>query len=123
MMLSGIISVDGDILELTNGTAMSFDEAGTAAGTSATVVDSFALASFRSAKYVVQISSGGDFQVSEALVIHDGTSAYVTTYAEVYSNASLGSLTVAVNGADIELKFTGASAGNTVKVMPLYIAV
>jgi len=85
--------------------------------TSATVVDSFAKASFRSAKYTVQITQGTNYQVSEVLVLHNGTTASATEFAKIETNGVLGTLQTAINGNNVELKVTMSSASAaTVKV-------
>ena len=111
-------------IDLRSGSAIICGDANTSVGTSATVVDTFAKATYRVAKYVCQVSNSGlgEYQACELLVAHDGTTAKVTEYAEVYTGASsLGSFSAVVNGSNIEVKFTGANAGNAVKVMPTYI--
>ena len=93
------------------------------ASTTATTVDTFDGSSYRSAKYIIQVADGnGEFETREALVVHDGTSAYISEYAIVYTgSALLGDATVGVNGTDIELKYTAASGTATVKVIATYI--
>ena len=111
-------------IDLRSGSAIICGDASTSVGTTATVVDTFAKATYRVAKYVCQVSNSGlgEYQACELLVAHDGTTAKVTEFAEVYTgSASLGSFSAVVNGSNIEVKFTGANAGNAVKVMPTYI--
>lgn len=82
----------------------------TVATTSPTVIDSFALATYRSAKYYIQISQGSDYQISEFMVIHDGTTTYDTEFAVLETTGELGTLSTAINGANVELTVTMASA-------------
>ena len=92
------------------------------AGTSATAVDTFDGTLYRSAKYIIQVENNGEYETREALVVHDGTSAYITEYALVYTgSALLGDATVSVNGTDIELNYQAASGTATVKVIATYI--
>lgn len=79
---------------------------------SAEVIDTVALADARSIKYTVQVTQGTNYQTSEYLVIHDGTTAQGTEFAVLETNGSLGELSVAVNGANLEVKFTLATAGS-----------
>ena len=100
--------------------------AGTSVGTSAVVIDSFAKATYRTAKYVLSVSNSGtgEYETTEVLVIHNDTTATRTQYGTVYTgSASLGSVTVAVNGANVELSYTGVAAGNVVKVQTTYVKV
>ena len=121
-----IMLVGADGIDLRSGAAIICGDTATNVGTSATVVDSFALATYRVAKYVCQVTNSGlgEYSASELLVVHNGTTATVTEFAEVKTGASaLGSFSATINGSNVEIKFTGANAGNTVKVMPTYIKV
>lgn len=82
----------------------------TVASTSATAVDTWATATYRSAKYVVQIVQGSNYQVSELLVIHDGTTTYMTEFAVLETNGALGTFTSAISGSNVELRVTMGSA-------------
>jgi hypothetical protein len=99
--------------------------AGTSVGAAAVVVDTFDKTLFRSAKYVVQVSNSGrgDYETSEYIATHNGTTAYGTSYGIVYSNVELGNVSVAVNSGNVELTYTGNFAGNTVKLFKEYIPV
>jgi hypothetical protein len=84
--------------------------------TSATVVDSWAAATFKSAKYVVQMRNGNDIEVLEALVTVDGNNnVYITEYADVQSNAQIGAIDADYSGSDVRLLVTSTN-GTTVKV-------
>lgn len=56
--------------------------------TTATIIDQFAPATFRTAKYTISASSGNGYQSVETLLVHDGTNAYITIYGSISSNAS-----------------------------------
>jgi uncharacterized membrane protein len=96
-----------------------------AAGVSGEVIDTFDGTSFRSAKYVIQVDNGaGEFETREALVLHDGTTAYITEYAMVYTGSNLlGDASVRMNGTSIELVYTANANGTTVKVISTYMDV
>lgn len=93
--------------------------------TGATTIDTFDKTTKRSAKYIIQVDNGsGEYETREALVVHDGTSAYITEYAMVYTGSDLlGDATVTVNGNNIELQYTPTSGTVTVKVIATYIEV
>ena len=92
------------------------------AGTSATVVSSFNKGSYRSAKYVVTVENGGEFETREALVVHDGTDAYIVEYGVVFTGSSvLGDTDVRINGATVELLYTAETAGAVVSVSATYV--
>ena len=74
------------------------------------VLDSFAHASYRGAKYYISVNNATKTEVSniEAMVVHDGTTAYITTYGNVNTGSNdLVSLTAAINGANVELSVAG----------------
>lgn len=75
---------------------------------SATVVDSFAKASFRSGKYTVQVSNLDGHQVSELLVLHSNNTVHFTQYGDIVvsSKASLGNFGAQINDANVEITFT-----------------
>jgi len=82
----------------------------TIASTALTVLDTFAIASFRASEYFIAITQGSAFQSSKVMVGHDGTNAYITQYGTLVSGSTLGTFTAAVNGANVELKVTMGSA-------------
>jgi hypothetical protein len=82
----------------------------------ATVVDSWSASTYSSAKYVVQMKNGGDIEVLEVLVTVNGANnVYITEYADVVSNAVIGTTDADYVGGNVRLKVT-ASDGTTVKV-------
>ena len=94
------------------------------AGTSATVVSAFNKASYRSAKYVVTVAQGSEFETRECLVIHDGTSAYIVEYGVIFTGSSfLGDTDVRINGSTVELLYTAVEAGAVVSVSASYVDV
>ena len=74
------------------------------------MLDTFAKATFRASEYFIAITQGSDFQSSKVMVGHDGTNSYITQYGTLVSGSTLGTFTSGVNGANIELKVTMASA-------------
>ena len=84
--------------------------------TTASPIDTFAIATYRSAKYVVQAvdTVSGEYHVSELIVIHDGTTAYATEYGTVYTGAApLATYDVDISGTDARLLATPASTNST----------
>ena len=92
------------------------------ASTSATVIDSWSTGTYSSAKYIVQMKKGNDIEVIEVLVTVDGlNNVYLTEYADVISNAVLGTTDADYNGGNVRLLVTGAAADTAVKVHKIYI--
>jgi hypothetical protein len=94
-------------------------------GTSATSIDAFSSTVYRTAKYVIQVANSGGtaFDAMEAMVIHDGTTAYLTVSNHIFTGSELGTLSVDLAGGTVTLKYTGAGAGNVVKLGKSYITV
>jgi hypothetical protein len=87
------------------------------AQTSTTVIDSWSATTYKSAKYLVQMRVGNDIETIEALVNVDGNNnVYITEYADVISNAVLGTTDADYNGGNVRLKVTAAGDDVTVKV-------
>jgi len=84
------------------------------ATTSATPVDTWLISGYRSAKYLVQVSQGTDHQVSEVMVIHNGTTTYMTEYAVLETNGVLVTFTSDISSGKARLIATmaGAAAAN-----------
>ena len=92
------------------------------ASTSATTIDSWSTATYSSAKYIVQMKKGTDIEVIEVLVTVDGSNnVYLTEYADVISNAVLGTTDAVYSGGNVLLQVTGAAADTAVKVHKVYI--
>jgi hypothetical protein len=109
------------------GTAVNFDNTlvGSAlatAGTSATTIDTWSATTYTAAKYIVQMKKGNDIEVIEMLVAVNGTNdVYVTEYADVISNAELGTTNAVYSAGNVLLQVTGAAADTVVKVHKIYI--
>ena len=95
----------------------------TIAGTSSTVISSFATANYRGAKYVVTVSNSPNYGITECMVVHDGTTASLITYGEVLTGNNMGTFSVGISSGNVELSFTGVTANNSVKVSSQLITV
>jgi hypothetical protein len=92
------------------------------AGTSATTIDTFSATTYTAAKYVIQMKKGSDIEVIEMLVAVDGANnVYVTEYADVISNAQLGTTDAVYSAGDVLLQVTAAASDTVVKVSKTYI--
>jgi len=91
--------------------------------TNQTVVDSFDSNTYRTAKYLVQVSYGTDFHATEMLLVHNDTATYLTEYAITSTGPVLATFDSRVSNGDVELLCTPSNAGSTVKVHRLNITV
>ena len=90
----------------------------TTTSTSATTLDSIAIASYRGAKYSITVSdaTGGVYQITEVHVIHDGSNASITQFGTVLQGGSseLATFTVDINSGNLRLRVASASTNSTV---------
>ncbi len=87
------------------------------------VVDSNAIASVRTVKYLVQITSGSSYQTSEILVIHDGASAYLSEFGTVTTLSILASFDADISSNQLRLLVTPVNAASTIKVIKTLVTV
>jgi len=115
----------GTSLALTGSVTLADALIGTALATasdSATTIDSWSATTYSSAKYLVQMKKAGDIEVIEVLVTVDGSNnVYLTEYADVISNAVLGTTNAVYSGGNVLLQVTGTTADTSVKVHKTYI--
>jgi len=93
-----------------------------------TTVDSFDKATYRTAKYLIQVTQGSKYTTSEVLLVHDGTDSYLSEYAVIELGGTVIPLTVStsISASNVLLRVTitnAASTNATVKVARTLIAV
>jgi hypothetical protein len=86
--------------------------------TTNTVIDQFAPATFRTAKYIISASGDNGFQSIETLLVHDGTDAYITIYGSISSNVSseIINLSANLNGVSGNISLYASNIGPNVRV-------
>lgn len=96
-----------------------------APNTSLQPIDSFAVASFRSAKYVISVtdSANSKFQSTEILLLQDGTNTYTTEYATLLSNTSLATFTSDITSGSVRLLVTPAIANVFINVARTLVSI
>jgi len=94
------------------------------------VVDSFAVTSARTVKYLLQVNATAiGFQSTEIMLLHNGTDAFLTEYATLTSNTVQGNMavfTVNVASGNVNLLIsptTGSTTTSTVNFQRTTIAV
>ena len=108
------LHVDGAIR--INGVSTLETAATTLATTTQSAIDTFALTKYRSCKYVIQATDtvSNEYQITEALLVHDGSTAYVSVYGIVMTgSAELFTVDADVNSGNARLLATGASTNST----------
>ena len=113
------------VIELVNGTKTSYEQTGVNVSTTATpvIVDSFSTASYSSAKYIIQVKQGAaNIHTMETLVVQNGTTVAVNTYANVNIGGIMGTITANIVSGNAVVYYTSTSVLNSnVKVQTTYI--
>lgn len=92
--------------------------------TSATTIATHAAATYRTVKYLVQLTQGTDYHATEVNLIHDGTTVYITEYGTLFDNAALGTLNATISSGNILLQLTpGSNSSLTARVVSTAIRV
>ena len=116
----GSTVTSGDTIEVVSLSKASFIDTQTfkpfstdASTTNEQLVDKFEVDDYRSAKYLVQMTNGADYHVTEVLLMHDGTDTYITEYGTMYTNNSLGTISADIINNFVRLLVTPANTSTT----------
>jgi hypothetical protein len=89
-----------------------------------TVIDTFPVSSYRSAKYTIKASSDLGYQALEVLLLQDNINTFITVYASL-SSATLGAETILVTAniasGNVNLLATPYSQNTVVNLMGTYV--
>jgi hypothetical protein len=79
------------------------------------VAHSVNASSYRTLKYTVQITSGSDYNAQELLLLHDGSSVYMTEYAQILagSGLTLSTFDADINSGNVRLLVSPTNAVTT----------
>jgi len=95
---------------------------GNIAVTTDTIIDSFPVSQYRSAKYVVRSSSDIGYESLEVLLIHDDINSYITVYAAINDGGgNTVSITTGVSSGNVELRATGLSTNTKINLIGTYV--
>jgi hypothetical protein len=112
-----ITNIDFATLSIPNIGRITGAQLTTSSTTADQVVDSFDGTLYRTAKYLIQISSGSDTHASEILVSNNGLDPPpYTQYANIKSSGDLATFRFELNGANVRLLVTPVSANTKIKV-------
>lgn len=96
-------------------------------GTSQQELDSWAVSTYSTVKYLIQIKDGSNIQIEEIILAYDGTDVHISKYGIITNNGELGTFTAdktAGAGANVRLLFTPGGASNmSVKIHKTLMAV
>ena len=118
----GTLTVSG--ITSTNGIGINYSATLTTSAVTANQIadTSLAIASYRSVKYMISITSGAAYEYTEVSMIHDGTNVYMTENNTLLSGASLATFTAAISGGNLQLLTTPANAVTVYKIIAIAIA-
>jgi hypothetical protein len=123
---SSMITVGGsNVATITTLSSLGISNSVVFTGTSSQVLDSQTLASTRSAEYLISANNNtaNAYQVSKILVIHDGTTAYITEYGTMITNTSVIVISAGANATHMFVNCTPVSSNTTVKFTRFAIGV
>ena len=80
-------------------------------------IDTFSASALRTAKYLVQIEHDADnkYHSSELLLTHNGSQVYITEYAMVTTDSSLGEFDASITGGNVVLTLTPSYTNTSFK--------
>ena len=124
---SGVISVKASSTSGASTTVQAYAIKLKAPESSTATIDSFAASSFRGAKYFISMNNLDSNEISniEALVVHDGTNAFINSYNEHFSgSASLinGNLTADISGGQVRLRCVVAQDNTRITFYKIILA-
>ena len=87
---------------------------GTSSSTTEFAVDSFAIATYRSAEYFIsaQDATANKFHTEKIMVMHDGTDNFMTTFATLISDNTLFTVTSDINSGNVRLLLTPTTSNS-----------
>ena len=87
-----------------------------------TVIDTFTIGSYRTAKYTIKAGSDDGYQSVEVLLVHNDSSSYVTIYGSISTIADdIITLTSNIVSGNVKLYASSASANTKVKLIGTYV--
>jgi hypothetical protein len=90
--------------------------------TTDTVIDSFPIASYRSAKYTIRAGSDIGYQSIEVLLVHDNINSIVTVYGSLSTaGVDLVTLSTQIISGNVELNATALTANTNVNLIGTYV--
>jgi len=114
---SSLLTFDGTNFGINTYSILASTTFTTSTTTANQIIYSMPTATYRSAKLMVQMTSGTSYQVTELLIIHDGTNAFMTQYGDIATTGtSLGTFDSSITSGNLNLLFTPTNASTTVKL-------
>ena len=80
---------------------------------SQTTIANYATATYGTLKLFISVKRGTARQASEMVVVHNGTTASATEYAQINTGSELASFEVDISGGNVRLRATATSSTST----------
>jgi hypothetical protein len=90
--------------------------------TANTVIDTFPIAEFRSAKYTMRAGDGFDYQALEVLLVHNNINSIITVYGSLStSNTDLVIFTTDISAGNVNVYATAVGPNTDLNLMGTYV--
>lgn len=81
------------------------------------VIDSFNTSLYRTAKYIVQVTSGTSHQSVEIMLIHNGTNVFLSEYGKILTDSNLATFDADINNGYVRLLINPINTNNFIKII------
>jgi hypothetical protein len=87
-----------------------------------TVIDTFPISEFRSAKYTMRAGDGFDYQALEVLLVHNNINSIITVYGSLStSGTDLVLFTTDISAGNVNVYATAVGPGTNLNLMGTYV--
>ena len=122
LVVNGFVETTSGGIRFPDGTELSSATSGTLTTLTTTsldqiTIDFFPTTSYRTAKYLIQMSSTVSYHVIELLLIHNGTTVYLSQYGEIFSNLSLGNFDATISGGNVNILYKPTNAATILRIL------
>lgn len=125
--LLGDAAVSGDTISINSfGAAHIIDDVNASSLTTTSTnqaIDSFSKLSYRTAKYIVQLTQNSRYHSQEVLLIHDGSTVSMVEYADLFTDSDLGTLDADISGNNVRLLVSPNYTNTNVRVKRVSLGV
>ena len=89
-------------------------------GTGTQTIDSWDYTQFRSAKYVISSSNAADEQMTELIVIHNGSSSFLSTVANLRTGVNSLTFSTVISLGSVLVQAIGTTSSNQLRIQKTY---
>ena len=82
--------------------------------TSASTIDTFTAATYRSAQYQIQITQGSNYHVTTLNVVHDGSQVYIMEFGTIRTGVALATFDADISSGSVRVRGTPTTSLSTV---------